>query len=158
MPNTNYILTPNGGFISEDELYHYGIPGMKWGVRKRVENVYTGAINRIKRTRQDISSGARATLKRYKGNRGKAIAKTVRKTALTSIGTRLGASAVSRVLRGVSSVASAGGHSGLSSAMSTASSAVMKGSKVANALILAGGAVKIHDIYEQGKPNKKRER
>lgn len=34
MPNTNYILTSEGNFISEDELYHWGIKGMKWGVRR----------------------------------------------------------------------------------------------------------------------------
>lgn len=34
MPNTNYILTSNGHFISEDELYHWGIKGMKWGIRR----------------------------------------------------------------------------------------------------------------------------
>lgn len=34
MPNTNYILTPEGNFISETELYHHGIKGMKWGVRR----------------------------------------------------------------------------------------------------------------------------
>ena len=33
MPN-NYILTSNGNFISEDELCHWGIKGMKWGVRR----------------------------------------------------------------------------------------------------------------------------
>ena len=30
----NYIITSDGSFISDEELYHYGIKGMKWGVRK----------------------------------------------------------------------------------------------------------------------------
>ena len=34
MLTTNCILTPNGNFISENELYHHGIKGMKWGVRR----------------------------------------------------------------------------------------------------------------------------
>lgn len=32
--NSNYIITSDGNFISEDELYHWGIKGMKWGVRR----------------------------------------------------------------------------------------------------------------------------
>jgi hypothetical protein len=30
----NYILTPDGSFVNENELYHWGIKGMKWGVRR----------------------------------------------------------------------------------------------------------------------------
>lgn len=34
MSNQNYILTNEGSFLSEDELYHWGIKGQKWGVRR----------------------------------------------------------------------------------------------------------------------------
>ena len=30
----NYILLPNGDFVTSDELYHWGIKGMKWGIRR----------------------------------------------------------------------------------------------------------------------------
>ena len=34
MSNSNYILTSDGSFISDEELYHHGIKGMRWGIRR----------------------------------------------------------------------------------------------------------------------------
>ena len=34
MSNSNYILTSDGYFINDEELYHYGIKGMRWGIRR----------------------------------------------------------------------------------------------------------------------------
>ena len=34
MSNINYILTSDGSFISDEELCHYGIKGMRWGLRR----------------------------------------------------------------------------------------------------------------------------
>lgn len=30
----NYYILSNGGFVSEAELYHHGVKGQKWGVRR----------------------------------------------------------------------------------------------------------------------------
>lgn len=32
--NSKYIITHDGNFVSANELYHWGIKGMKWGVRR----------------------------------------------------------------------------------------------------------------------------
>lgn len=32
--DSEYIITPSGAFISTNELYHWGVKGMKWGVRR----------------------------------------------------------------------------------------------------------------------------
>lgn len=31
---SNYIITSTGNFVAEDELYHHGIKGQKWGIRR----------------------------------------------------------------------------------------------------------------------------
>lgn len=34
MSDANYILTSDGTFMSDNELLHYGIKGMRWGIRR----------------------------------------------------------------------------------------------------------------------------
>lgn len=48
MPNNYYLLT------SEGELYHYGVPGMKWGRRKKV-----AAVSKAREKSKHMSRGIR---------------------------------------------------------------------------------------------------
>lgn len=34
MSDINYIIASDGIFMSDNELLHYGIKGMRWGVRR----------------------------------------------------------------------------------------------------------------------------
>lgn len=52
----NYILTPDGNFCKENELRHWGIPGMKWGVR-RFQN-RDGSLTTAGKVRRDYGDGA----------------------------------------------------------------------------------------------------
>ena len=52
-----YILTSNGGFISQNELYHHGIKGMKWGVR-RFQNEDGSLTSAGKKRYDDDSTGS----------------------------------------------------------------------------------------------------
>ena len=54
---SNYILTSNGSFISQNELYHHGIKGMKWGVR-RFQNEDGSLTTAGKKRYEDESTGS----------------------------------------------------------------------------------------------------
>ena len=55
--SSNYILTSNGSFISQNELYHHGIKGMKWGVR-RFQNEDGSLTTAGKKRYEDESTGS----------------------------------------------------------------------------------------------------
>lgn len=55
MSNTNYILTSDGTFMSGSELLHYGVKGMRWGVR-RYQNPDGSLTNKGKKRHEVLSS------------------------------------------------------------------------------------------------------
>lgn len=62
----NYYLTSNGSFVSGEDLMHYGIPGMKWGVRKRIDPVSTARKGRMSSQSYGNMNSAKAAYKQSK--------------------------------------------------------------------------------------------
>ena len=44
--SNNYTITSNGSFVREDELYHYGVLGMKWGQHRVRRNEEKAKLSR----------------------------------------------------------------------------------------------------------------
>lgn len=54
---SNYYIT-GSGLVSEDELQHYGVPGMKWGVRRNARVLSYNRLNkRIRNTKAAYEKG-----------------------------------------------------------------------------------------------------
>lgn len=81
-------------YEQDDELYHYGVKGQKWGVRKKLE----GAANDWKRNR-DVT--ANATLKRAKGNKNKAMVRTAARGVGRAVLAKMGSRAAAGALRAI---------------------------------------------------------
>lgn len=63
--DSEYVITSNGTFVSVDELYHHGIKGMKWGIRRyqNADGTLTAA-GKKRRQENEVSSMSTDELRR----------------------------------------------------------------------------------------------
>lgn len=83
MPNHNYVIH-NGELITEDELRHYGVLGMKWGVRRanyksqRYERLATKALKYDKKSASLTKKSEKAHAEEDLGRANKAAIKAAK--------------------------------------------------------------------------------
>ena len=87
--NNHYLLTSDGKFISEDELYHWGIKGMRWGVRRyqNEDGSLTAAGKRRQRREDDMYRQAKSKVandyarqgNKYQKKNGEALSRKIAK-------------------------------------------------------------------------------
>lgn len=113
MGSTNYILLSNGQFMSESELYHHGVKGQKWGVRRyQNEDGTLTAAGKKRYTNSDGSLNEKG--KKKFGDSVKTAESSDNKvnpdTAIENINTfanvTRGAAAVASAIPGIGSIAS----------------------------------------------------
>lgn len=80
--------------MNNDELYHYGVPGMRWGHRKAV-NTTSNAGKRNKNKTDDVSSKKKRVSKKTKI----VIGSTITVAALAGVGTMLFSDAIAEKAR-----------------------------------------------------------
>lgn len=78
---SNYYIGANGVVYRSDELCHYGVPGMKWGVRKKSYETERTAYKQAKKKYREANRDLRVAGYSAIGRRGLKNYKSVEKAA-----------------------------------------------------------------------------